>query len=223
MHRSTQLLVGLLLVFGVARADAGLIVNGSFEQGTYTVPGFQRLFNGDTSLTGWSVGGVGVDWHVATPNPGLNPALINPHFGPAQNGSLVIDLNLDGGISGTGTISQSFATTVGQAYVLSFYMAGDAFFANPQQVQVTVAGLSQVITQPTSPQYQKVWGLKTLEFIAIAPTTTLSFASPNGSGFWGPLLDNVDVNPVPEPTSLALLGSGLIGLCGYRLRRRQQI
>jgi len=120
-----------LLMFGMAgiAKSANLIVNGSFEGGNWIdANGHQRLSPNDTALSGWIIGGYGVDWHVGTPNPLQNPLLINPHLEPAQEGSLVVDLNLDGG--STGTISQTFATRAGTTYSVSFYMAGIDFFTN---------------------------------------------------------------------------------------------
>lgn len=192
-----QLLAGLAVglfvcgVTGIAKA-ANLIVNGSFEEGNWIdANGHQRLSPNDTALSGWTIGGSGVDWHVGTPNPLQNPLLINPHLEPAQAGSLVVDLNLDGG--STGTISQTFATRTGTTYSVSFYMAGIDFFTNPRAVDVEVDGVSHTFSQTASPQRQLVWGRKSFEFTATGSQATLKFTSPDMTGVWGPLLDNVSV------------------------------
>lgn len=54
---------------------------------------------------------------------------------------------------------------------------------------------------------------------------TIRFSSNDGSGTSSGelyLVDNFSFSAVPEPTSLALLGMGVTGLCGYRMRRKQK-
>ncbi len=223
--RFAAAIAALAAMTSTGNAD-NLIVNGSFEMGNYTSPGFVRVFVGDHRITGWDVGGLGVDWHVATPNPALNPNLTGPHFGPAADGSLVIDLNLDGGNSGTGTIQQTFLTVPGHTYHVSFRMAASNFFLNPRPVLVQVANGAEVANFPfqtfASPQYGMVWTTFTFAFVAGSGSneTTLRFASPNGSGFWGPLLDDVQVYPADATKPAVILClplTGNAGLNGFEL------
>jgi hypothetical protein len=54
-----------------------------------------------------------------------------------------------------------------------------------------------------------------LEFTAVDSQTTLTFASVDGTGYWGPLLDSVSVDEVNAPTaavSAAVPVSGIAGL-----------
>jgi choice-of-anchor C domain-containing protein len=203
----------VLGIVGMAGAT-NLIVNGSFEDGNYHTPQWQRLFPGSTDLTGWTIGPVGVDWHVGTDNPALNPALIGHEFGPAQDGSLVIDLHLDGDYNGS--ISQTFATTAGTTYVASFYLAGINYFANPRDIQVDVNGNTQTFSQAASDPSNVAWGLKSFQFSATGPDSTITFSCTDVDGYWGPLLDNVSVNAVPLPPTMLFFGSGLLGLVGWR-------
>jgi PEP-CTERM motif len=60
-------------------------------------------------------------------------------------------------------------------------------------------------------------------FDAIGASTTLSFVSNDApSSATGIFLDDVQVNAVPEPSSLVLLGGGVLCMisCGWRCRGR---
>ncbi|MFN9971100.1 MAG: hypothetical protein ACK58T_14530, partial [Phycisphaerae bacterium] len=106
-----------------------------------------RLAPGTTYLTGWTVGAFGtattpgVDWHL-----GVSPNTPRP----ARDGMRMIDLNIDGTGgqgSGQGTISQTFATTIGISYKLSFWLAGPSSGAqggtlDPRSVAVDVTGIA---------------------------------------------------------------------------------
>jgi choice-of-anchor C domain-containing protein len=211
------LMIGLV---GTAGAT-NLIVNGSFENGNYHTPQWQRLYAGSTDLTGWTIGAVGVDWHVATNNPSLNPAFTGAEFSPAQDGSLVLDFHLQSDYNGT--ISQTFATTAGNTYQVSFYLAGVNWFADPRDIQVDVNGSTQTFSQPASYPSNLTWGLKSFQFTATGSTATLTFSCTDVAGYWGPLLDNVSVESVvaPAPSTILLLVTGLAGLLGSRLRRKK--
>lgn len=179
--------------FAISVIATDLIVNGSFEQGSYfpvIVGAWVDVKTGDTKLTGWTVEGW-LNWH--------NSAQMRPVY----DGNLVVDLNNGGTGTGTGTISQTFSTVAGQTYTLTFELAGPgidapgtnpAFFANPRQVTVEVAGQQYTFSTPASASnLALVWAEQTLNFVASAQQTTLTFSSPNEAGFWGPVLDDVRV------------------------------
>ena len=98
----------------------------------------------------------------------------------------------------------------------------DAVGVGPREVQVDIAGVSQVFSQAPSNPLELDWGLKSLTFTATSITTTLTFSSVNGLGYWGPLLDDVDVVAssiaTPEPSTFAAAGLGMIALVGLRRR-----
>lgn len=208
----------LSVVFSSPASAVNLIMNGSFENGDFNSSNnsWVRLSPGSTDLTGWSVGGFGgVDWHNTT----------EMQF--PFDGEFVVDLNLDGGdISKTGTLSQTFATIPSQLYTLSFYLSGptpvSGWFPNPRQVMVDIAGVQQLFSTPESLHTNLAWEQHQLAFEAIETETTLTFSSVNGSGFWGPVLDNVSVEEVavPEPSSvLGILALSTLGL-GSILKRK---
>ena len=89
-------------------ASANLIVNGSFEYGDRTGANWswKTVSAGDTSITGWTVGNTGVDWHN------------NAELNPPQDGAFLVDLNLNGPTNVT--LSQSFATVANAKYTLTF-------------------------------------------------------------------------------------------------------
>lgn len=91
---------GILLVFP-GEAAASLIVNGGFEAPVATPP-FQTLTG--NQLTGWTIISGSID-------------LINGYW-PAFEGKQSIDLA--GSTRNGGSLEQTFATTIGESYLLTF-------------------------------------------------------------------------------------------------------
>jgi uncharacterized protein DUF642/PEP-CTERM motif-containing protein len=218
---------GLVLVLSVSFAHAAPILNGSFETPTVT-PGMFSLFTvGAATLTNWSVVG-----------PALtNVGIVSETFSqngvsfPAQDGHQWLDLT---GLNSNSTegVAQSVATTVGNVYQLSYFVGnttGGGIFGTTSTVNVLVNGVQTFSdTNSTMSPTTQSWQQFTHNFTATASTTTLTFlngdpGSDNDNG-----LDNVvltDLGPaqstVPEPTSLALLASGLLGI-GFFGRRHSK-
>ena len=212
---STLLLTTICLI-STAVVSANLITNGSFETGAYNDsahPGYTRLAAGATDIDGWLVGGDGLDWYIIEGD--------TAHFGRnGVNGSrYAVDLSRDGG-AGAYSISQTFATTAGSDYVLSFLLGAPWFDTG---ITVSIAGLSQTYALSRGPQYGFDWAAISLDFTAIDAATTLSFTNTKG-GYWAPVIDNVGVenrtSPVPEPSTMLLLGLGLASALSFRKKNR---
>jgi len=203
--------LGLMLLC-CATASANLITNGSFETGTFTGTNFTRVAAGQMNLTGWTVLGVAVDWHNTN------------EFGLMHNGTRAVDLNLDGGSSGTGVLQQSFSSAIGATYLLRFFAAAPTVSGlGARSMRASVGnGIALDINLTNSPQRAMVWTEYTLQFNAVSTTSTIAFASLNSAGFWGPVIDSVSVqevnNAVPEPSTASLLFGGAIAI--FAVRRR---
>jgi PEP-CTERM motif len=144
---------------------------------------------------------------------------------------------------GTAPITQSISgLTVGATYAISFVWAGAEEVTgapSPTEAdwQVTFGSSTQSTTvRNVAAEGFASWINATLDFVATATTQTLSFLgqdpkdNPTGAGAGNEpafaLLANVQVAQVPEPTSMALLTVGALGVFGTarsRRARRQSI
>jgi choice-of-anchor C domain-containing protein len=203
-------LAAVLVGGSMAGADTNLLVNGSFENGVdlgYAL----RLDPGSTAITGWVVTRDKIDYQ----------GTIWQH----SDGSRSVDL--DGGATNAGNvggIAQTFATTAGQTYKVTFDMAGnpgDDGLSLPEVKQMGVAAAGQSTTflfDKTGYTYANMgWVSRQWQFTATGAQTTLEFYSLDTVGHWGPALDNVAVTAVPEPVTLGLLSLG--GLAMLRRKR----
>ncbi|HVM58942.1 MAG TPA: choice-of-anchor C family protein [Candidatus Paceibacterota bacterium] len=184
---ATALSAAALLVPAVSSA-AGAISNGSFETGT--APGaYLELYAGNISdIADWTVDSGSVDYVGS--------------YWLASDGANSIDLN---GTT-TGSVSQTFATSVGTTYDVTFDLSGnpdsrpvgDPFYSpSVKDVQVSATGGSPAdYTFDTSAMGNSLgnmmWQAKTYSFTATAANTTLTFAS-QIPGAFGPAIDNVSV------------------------------
>ena len=208
-HAALVLCVGFLLGLS-ARADGNLLVNGSFE-----LPGDCAgncvTAGGSTAIAGWTTVLSGVE-HV-------DPNAFGT--GPVPAGRRAVDLANHVYPQGGG-VSQSFDTSVGGRYLLSFW-AGNALFdgrIGSGTVQVQVAGLHLLFDTPQANSLQGVWESYEVKFQALGARTELVFFNTQDPLLHYALIDDVRVIEVPEPPVLLLLMSGLLLLARHKLRRR---
>ena len=199
---------GLVLAFG-STSQAAIITNGSFEDGPD--PGsFTTLNAVNNSIPSWTVSGGSVDY-------------IGTYWQAAQG---VRSIDMDG--NSPATLYQNLNTVSGQEYLVTFAVAGNP--DGPPQVKSlsATAGnggttvLFDVNTLPST-HSNMGWVDYSFNFTASSASTQLSFFSndkPDNNPY-GPALDNVRVNAVPEPATLAMSGIAALIVSGVALRRRK--
>ena len=212
-------IAGLILCILAAPGFANLITNGSFELGnpSFNVYGFQSLSAPDNfTITGWTVSAGSVDY-------------IGPYW-QAAHGQRSLDL---AGLYYNGTIYQTFPTTPGTPYQVTFALAGNPDVQpRTTSVQVWVSDGSTVFdsavfnyTVNGQTRTSMGWVYVSWTFTAQSALTTLGFTGqdtyndPTWAYSFGPALDDVSVTAIPEPATLALVGLGLIA-AGFLRRRR---
>jgi hypothetical protein len=225
-----------------ARAAPITIVNGSFEQtlvsGSYE---FGTAFP-TQEVTGWTTGGYNfvfqsgtADTSGATSQYGIHDMKL---WGPGDgsNNGLPVSspdggnyLGLDGAFSVQAVSQMIYGLTPGQAATVTFYYAGAQQHGytglNTEQFEVSLGTqhLYTPVLNNTSEGFTG-WQSETMTFIPTVSTELLSFfaiGTPSGVPPFS-LLDGVTMSSVaqtPEPSSLALLVTGLTGV-GSLVRAR---
>ena len=207
-------IVSLLFVLAFcgapAKADAcsspgNLVANCGFETGDFT---------------GWTLSGndvpseLGNLYGLEGSDPFPLPAGTDPNSGSFQ--AFFADQYAD-----ATTLSQSLATSIGQTYSFSFYMAQE--LVGPGSVnnvfEVSLGGTDvEDLTDVAAQGYTLYSGT----FTATSASTALDFKAGNDIGEF--LLDDVSVTSSPEPSAL-LLGGPLAALLALVLMtfRKQRI
>ena len=186
------LLLVILAVGVVPAADAQIVVNGSFEVGPSFSSQDLDVAAGSTALDGWVVTGVG-------------SSAIDYLGSPWDVSDGVHAVDLDGRDSLGSGIQQTFSTTPGQSYVVSFDLSGNpgtgaagTGLPTIKSIRVTVADVLHDYQFDSTGQSITTlnWVPISFSFVASDITTTLAFTSLTGfANSYGALIDHVSVVP----------------------------
>lgn len=194
----SSLVLSLLVA---ASAHANILVNGSFEnpgQGN----GSWAIYS---SIPGWAASNSGVE-------------VRNNVAGTAYAGSNFVELDT----FSNSWIEQSLSTTLNQTFKLKFaYSPRTGVSSTSNPIDVYWNGNLVGSYTGNGSGGGNVWSIKNLTLLGNGGVSTLRFAASGTSDGYGGSLDDVQLNAVPEPTSLALFAAALMVLAFVRKSARR--
>ena len=238
--RSTSMAAAavLALIFSTSVHATPILVNGNFDSST-NGPG---SLSGGTSLTGWSSSGYNFLFDSTGTSGSSSVSLWGPAHGGVANGLGASPtggnfVGMDGAYQTGPLYQQITGLTAGESVDVSFWYAGaqqHGFTGNTSEAFQVYFGQSQSsATSFETPVLQDAshgftgWQHQTFTFKADGTSDYLAFlavGTPTGEPPFS-LLDGVTVTDTPavaatpEPNSLLLVATGMMGAAGI-LRRR---
>jgi Protein of unknown function (DUF642) len=224
--RLVSVVVLLLLTSSIARAQ---VTNGSFETPTVTAGTFTNFPTGSAAITGWTVVG-SPNTEVSIVSGTFSQFGITFEAAPGDMGKQWLDLTGNGTNSMTEGVTQTVSTIAGHTYLLSYFIGNTTgapgVFGTTSTVNVSVNG-SPTFSDTNSNANTTGLDWKPISHTFVAGgSTTLTFLNGDGPGDNSNGLDIVSLTDqgvagaVPEPASVALVVSGLVGL-GLLPRRKR--
>ena len=217
--RVFSIMIATLATSSVLHATP-ILVNGSLTgpiANGVVPPGWTTLSESpDTMDQNNNVGVVGKTEFVTAP------------AGPSPDGGTWVGFAHNG--SFVETFGQSISGfTVGAGYTVSWYLGNFGYsgvsppYGEPNGVEVLLDGVS--VGSSSLVSSGSGWTPQSLNFLATSAIQQLAFRPVSTAKSYisidGLALANATPNPVPEPSTLLLLASGLAGIFGYGWRRKR--
>jgi len=183
MHADRFRAAFALALFGTLIASsprADMLTNGGFENGPAVPPtGILAVSPGSPALTGWTVMSGAIN-------------IVTNSYWQCLSGARSVQLSS----SGPGAIQQSFASTSGSVYRLTFSISGEPFSTPTiKHLRVEAGGTTQESAYALTPawHWDMHWEQHTLDSAAPGPATTVTLTSLD-AGINGPALDALSID-----------------------------